>query len=185
ITVISRGKVDQAADKDKVGLRVIASPGPGGERGIHGEGGDPGDFGYNGIGRMPPNAGVSGRSVDSFPKPGQSGAILFKQLEDSGRVPADLSTPPAKWGHSLVCHDLDAPTFPSKLQGIGRLSHLDMIFESARTRFMQWDAYRFAQIAATDTENVAKMQGFQSQLLSLLAFAEQIQAILPQFLPAE
>ncbi len=91
---------------------------------------------------------------------------------------------PAKWGRVLLMHGVNM-TAPAEtttvackaLRGIAQVSHLHMLLETARLRYLQWDAYRFAQDPEADTQKDEQ----QEELQALLDFLCVGQKLLPLF----
>jgi hypothetical protein len=87
-------------------------------------------------------------------------------------VRPDLLRPPhARWGRSLIVHDVQAlvegkvDNHPfNNLCGLAKISHLQMVMETVRARYLEWDACR---VAKSSRETKAK-----EELLELLDFLE-------------
>lgn len=80
-------------------------------------------------------------------------------------------TLPAKWGRVLLVHGVNmiAPAETTaacnkSLRGIARISHLHMLLETARLRYLQWDAYRFAQDPEADGQKDEQKEELQALL---------------------
>jgi hypothetical protein len=88
--------------------------------------------------------------------------------------------PPAKRGRYLLCHNVDVTSSsetvnsPYKdLRGIAQVSHLHKLLETARLRYLRWDAYRFAQDSEADD--------IKHELVALLDFLLLGLRLLPPF----
>jgi hypothetical protein len=159
-----------------------AEPGKPGPRGAGGAGGDPGQFGiylnYHGPGPTYPS------NVGYLLDPGISGDQRLQALMAAGPLPPELVTPPAKWGRYLLVNNVDALSgdvrnHPFKeLRGVAEASHLHMVLETARERYLQWDAYRF-------NEDSVKADRIKEELAALLDFLEFGARLLPKYASEE
>jgi hypothetical protein len=168
-------------------ITYSGKPGDAGLRGWHGEGGAAGDNGRDGAGRyadssgIPPNRNNYWNTVvfrGLIPESGKSGAERFKEMGSS--LPPELvDPPPAKWGRYLLVHDVDAVPATSndaveKLRGFARVSHLHMIFETARERYLEWDAFRI-------NGETANADAKKKELLALFDFLDLGARLLPKY----
>ena len=154
-------------------ISVVARPGALGHRGGRGENGPEGPRGAD----QPFTRVIHGRPNPRlrFLEPPFSGGYQGKEP-----LP-DLPDPsPAKWGRYLLVHSVDAKSSPEILNppykdlcGIAQVSHLHMLLETARLRYLQWDAYRFAQDAQADD--------MKDELAALLDFLGLGLRLLPRF----
>jgi len=97
---------------------------------------------------------------------------------------ADLpDPPPARWGRSLVVHDVQALTQGNEddhpfndLRGLARISHLQMVMETVRARYLEWDACRIAKDRRAGERPVSSQADpeakVKEELLGLLDFLE-------------
>lgn len=129
-------------------ITCSSEPGKEGSRGLGGPVGDPGAWGKDGRGYY----ASPERPNWPDPDPPHSGDDRLKALLASGTLPPDLVTPPSKWGRYLLIHNVNATSYgdmtdhPFKeLRGLAQVSHLHKVLETARARYLAWDAYRLAQ----------------------------------------
>jgi hypothetical protein len=155
-------------------LTVVAQPGTPGHKGVRGKDGSEGPRGADQP--LPP------RVIHGRPNPRLK--ILEPPISYGYRVrerqPDLPDPPPAKWGHYLLVHSVHATSSPEMLNppykdlcGIAQVSHLHMLLETARLRYLQWDAYRFAQDSQADD--------MKDELVALLDFLGLGLRLLPPF----
>lgn len=148
-------------------LTMHLQPGIAGNRGAGGDGGPEGPRGAGGVGRLYP---VKQDPMGGNHQPGHRGDEVLQWLTQANKVPPTVAdSPPALWARLLVCHNADLGQATAQtndprvnLRGVAKFSHLDMVFESARERYLQWDAYRFAGDAKADT--------IKNEVIALLEF---------------
>jgi hypothetical protein len=148
-------------------IKVINTPGTQGTGGARGANGEEGDW------------GVEGYKLTDCPLPRP--AARPASYEDP---PPDLpnTTPAAKWGRYLLIHNViqdvkmssgDREMHPFKhLRGLAKVSHLHMLMETARARYLAWDAYRIAKDDAAEEPENDRAAEIKEELIALFDFLE-------------
>jgi hypothetical protein len=172
LVIVNKAIVDPTTPKGPI--TVVAQPGARGNKGVRGENGSPGPRGADQP--LPPRV-IQGRPNPrlKFLEPPFAGGYIGKEP-----LPDLPDPPPAKWGHYLLVHSVYATSSPEMqnppykdLRGIAQVSHLHMLLETARLRYLQWDAYRFAQDSQADD--------LKDELVALLDFLGLGVRLLPTF----
>jgi hypothetical protein len=172
IVIVNKAIGGNATSKGPI--TVVAQPGTPGHKGVRGKYGSEGPRGADQP--LPP------RVIQGRPNPRLK--ILEPAISYGYRVREplpDLPDPlPAKWGRYLLVHSVHATSSPEMLNppykdlcGIAQVSHLHMLLETARLRYLQWDAYRFAQDPQADD--------MKDELVALLDFLGLGLRLLPPF----
>jgi hypothetical protein len=115
-------------------------------------------------------------SMDQYLDP-ETGDQRLTALKAAGKVPPHLKTPPARWGRYVLIQnvnvlssgDMDHHAL-TKLRGVAEAGHLQKILETARLKYLQWDACRFAQGSTADKTMQAQAEQAKKEMLSMLDF---------------
>jgi|CXWL01.1.fsa_nt_gi hypothetical protein len=178
LVVVNGVKGDSATYKQLI--TVIAQPGTPGVNGARGGDGSQGPLGVE-----PPHLSAArmlhGRPYLHFREHGSGG---YQGNQSRERQPDFASASRGTWGRVLLMHGvnitIEAKTttdIRKNLRGVARVSHLHMLLETARLRYLQWDAYRFAQDPEADEQKDKRKE----ELYALLDFLCVGQKFLPVF----
>jgi hypothetical protein len=136
------------------------NPGAGGARGGRGANGPTGATGWSPSQNRADYHGLVVNVVDGGPPP-------FLPKTDSRTERPD--PPNAKWGRRLFTYEADVASVPegadhpvNELRGPAPMSYLRKLLETARLRYLEWDAFRFAKDPRTD--------GIKAELLDRLDY---------------
>ncbi|MBX3327243.1 MAG: hypothetical protein U0223_08350 [Nitrospira sp.] len=175
LVVVNDVKGDSTTYKQRI--TVVAQPGA---SGVNGKRGSDGSIGPDGV--EPPGLSAKRTLRHGRPSPyfKEHGRLGYAGNQSRERKPDFANASQGKWGRVLLVHgvNLMAPATTATdtrtaLRGIARVSHLHMLLETVRLRYLQWDAYRFAQAPEADDLKV--------ELQALLEFLCVGQKLLPLF----